>query len=386
MSVVAAGGFAAAGVPCGVKAGGVLDLTLLRAHGPAQAAAVFTTSTTAAPAIDAGREAIADGMLEAVVVVSGCANAGTGAAGRAAIDEVATAAAQRLGIASSNVLVSTTGPVGPLLPTDRVVGGLDQVAAGLGSSPEHGTAAAAGIVTTDSVTKEATTRADGYTIGGMAKGAGMVRPDMATMLAFLTTDAVVDAPTLQKSLREAVDVTFHCLNIDGCQSTNDTVAILASGDSGVEPDPAGFTRHLTEVCLDLVRQMAADAEGASRVVTIEVTGASDDATARHLGRAVADAALVRSSFYGGDPNWGRLLVALGVAGHPVDPLAVGVRYAGVTVAEHGVAVGHDEEALLAALETGDFTVDLTVGGGPGRATIVTTDLTPEYVRFNGERS
>jgi glutamate N-acetyltransferase/amino-acid N-acetyltransferase len=187
-------------------------------------------------------------------------------------------------------------------------------------------------------------------------------------------------------LHTAVDRSFHALNIDGCGSTNDTVIVLASGASGVEPDPLDLAGGLTGACRHLTEQLAADAEGATRVVALRVTGAHDDDTARNAGRAITDSALVRASFYGGDPNWGRLLGALGSSGIEFDPMLVSVSYQGVAVATGGVAVEHDEESLLAALAAGDFVVAIDLGLGSGEATVLTTDLTPQYVRFNGERS
>ncbi len=386
LSVTAATGFSATGLHCGIKPEGAFDLAVVRSDSPASAAAVFTNSTTAAPTITHGRDAVADGRLQAFVVASGCANAGTGDAGLAAVDRVAVAAAVALRVDAADVLVSTTGSIGPILPDELVRKVLEDGAVELSADPNSAAAAAQAIWTTDSVSKEAARRADGYIIGGMAKGAGMVRPDMATMLAFLTTDAIVSAEALQSALRSAVDFTFNCLNIDGCQSTNDTAAVMASGASGIEPAMPEFTEHLTDVCRDLARQMANDAEGASRVVTIEICGAATVQDARDIGRLIADAALVRASFYGGDPNWGRMLAAAGATGHNVTADEVSVTYDGVMVAARGLSVDHDEEGLLASLEKGDFTVDLTVGNGEGTATIVTTDLTPEYVVFNGERS
>src|SRR5690606_2714880 len=233
--------------------------------------------------------------------------------------------------------------------------------------------------------KEAVARGQGYVVGGMAKGAGMIRPDMATMLAVITTDARLDSATLGRALRRAVDRSFNALDIDGCESTNDTVVLLASGMSGIRPDEEAFGTVLEKVCRDLARQMAEDTEGASRVVTIELSGASDDETALTLARAVADSALVRSSFYGADPNWGRVVAALGSTRIPFDPDAVSVAYAGVPVAENGVDIGADHDRISEKL-AGDFTVTVSLGSGPGRCSLLTTDLTPEYVRFNGERS
>lgn len=213
----------------------------------------------------------------------------------------------------------------------------------------------------------------------------MVRPDMATMLAVITTDAVVSSETLGAALRGAVNRTFNALNIDGCESTNDTVVLLASGVSGVQPSPDELAKAVEEACRSLAHQMAADAEGASRLVTIEVEGAADDDTALHLARAVADSALVRASFYGADPNWGRLLAALGATRVPFDPAEVDIAYAGIAMAEGGVATGTDADAVAEKL-TGDFVVTISVGSGRGRCSLLTTDLTPDYVSFNSERS
>ena len=214
----------------------------------------------------------------------------------------------------------------------------------------------------------------------------MVRPDMATMLVVVTTDAVANAQVLDGALRAAVDQSFHALNIDGCPSTNDTVILLASGASGVAPDEKALTEAVSAVCWDLANQLAADAEGASRVVMVDVVGADTDAAARAAGRLVTDSALVKSAFYGGDPNWGRLLGALGATELQFDPQLFGVAYEGIDIARSGAAVEHDGQALHEAIATGDFTVTMTIGDGPGRARVITTDLTPEYVTFNAEYS
>jgi glutamate N-acetyltransferase/amino-acid N-acetyltransferase len=291
-----------------------------------------------------------------------------------------------VGCSADEVIVAATGPIGPQLPVDCVIDNLPAALESAAATSESGTLAARAIMTTDSVPKQTTITADGYTIGGMAKGAGMVRPDMATMLAYLTTDAIVDPARLQAALSDSVDLTFNSLNIDGCQSTNDMVVLLASGESGVEPDEARFAGHLAAVCRDLARQMARDAEGANRIVTLRVSGAEDDGAARRIGKAVADSVLVRSSFHGADPNWGRVLGALGVAGMPIRSEDIEISYAGIVVAQCGVGVPFDERAVIADLEEGDFELGIVVGTGPGTATVVTTDLTPEYVVFNSERS
>lgn len=382
MSVTAAAGFVAAGISAGIKGADHLDLALVAAAEPVGTAAVFTTSSTASPSVAVSRRHHAAGRTRAIVLNSGCANAGTGVAGHAIAEAMCAAVARELGCAPEEVLVCSTGPIGPSLPT----GLPEQVPALVRALGDDGTAAAAAILTTDTETKEAAATVDGgWTVGGMAKGAGMLRPDMATMLAVVTTDAVVEDVDIQPVLKRAVDLTFNSLNVDGCQSTNDTVILLASGASGITPDGDEFEEALTAVCRQLAWQMAEDAEGASRVVTIEVVGAATEADARTLGKIMADSALVRSSFYGGDPNWGRLLGAAGTAGVPLDPDLFGVSYQGIEVAAAGVAVDHDSEGLQAAM-IGDLEVVVRVGTGPGEALIVTTDLTPAYVELNGERS
>jgi glutamate N-acetyltransferase/amino-acid N-acetyltransferase len=267
-----------------------------------------------------------------------------------------------------------------------VVPGIRSAAACLSTTSEAATLAATAIMTTDSVAKEALAQGDGWVVGGMSKGAGMVRPDMATMLAFITSDAVIEPGALSRILTAAVDGSFNSLNIDGCESTNDSVIAMASGSSGVVPDPLEFSTAMEEVCRGLSLQMAQDAEGASRVVTIDVIGAADDDEARSLGRTVTDSALVRSSFYGGDVNWGRILGALGTSRIKIYPERIKVAYEDVPVFERGTQTGYDEPDLLLSLETGDFSLTIDLGDGSGRAHIVTTDLTPEYVVFNGERS
>lgn len=386
MSVTAARGFRAFGLHSGIKSADVLDTAVVVADRPVPAAAVFTTSETAAPVVALARKHMADPHVQALVVNSGCANAGTGARGLIVAQRLAAAAAGIVGCSADQVIVASTGPIGTELPVDRVITQLAGAFSAADSTPAGGTRAARGIMTTDSVPKEAVVNGNGYTIGGMSKGAGMVRPDMATMLAYLTTDARVDPSVLQTVLTDAVDLTFNSLNIDGCQSTNDMVILLASGESGVAPDLVSFAADLTLLCGDLARKMAEDAEGASRVVTLHISGADDDRTARRIGKAVADSALVRASFHGADPNWGRVLGALGVTGLPISHQDIEISYAGTIVAQQGVGIDFDEPDVIGELEKGDFELGIVVGTGSGTATIVTTDLTPEYVVFNSERS
>lgn len=387
MSVTAAAGFEATGLACGIKSSGAADLALIHAIPGTVGAAVFTVNRAAAAPVRLSRRHLEHSpSVRAVVLNSGCANAATGSQGDRDALQTVEAVAAALGCPPEEVLVCSTGGIGSRLPMASILSGIDRAAPGLGATSDHGWVAAEAIMTTDTVPKESAASGTGFIVGGMAKGAGMVRPDLATMLVVVTTDAVVSPGNLRTALRAAVDESFQALNIDGCPSTNDTVIALASGASGVEPTPAEFVATLTGVCRDLAEQLAADAEGAGRVVTIEVRGAQDNVVARTAGRAVADSALVRAAFYGGDPNWGRLLAALGSTDIEFDPAGFGVAYNGVEVARDGVATDVDRSALAASLREGAVTVTMTIGTGPGFARVVTTDLTPEYVMFNAEYS
>ncbi len=387
MSVTAAGGFRAAGVAAGIKASGEPDVALVAGDGELTAAAVFTRNRAKAAPVLVSKEQLARrSTMRAVVLNSGCANAATGEQGIADARAMVNAAASAVGCSHEEVLVCSTGGIGKALPVKKVIAGVAAAGVALDRDAAAGTRAARAIMTTDTVPKESTIVGDGFTVGGMAKGAGMVRPDLATMLVVVTTDAVADAAALEAALGAAVDESFHALNIDGCPSTNDTVIALASGASGTAPDLPALSDTMTRVCWDLANQLAADAEGASRVVTIEVVGAGNDYLARRAGRLVADSALVRAAFFGGDPNWGRLLGALGATDFDFDPADFGVAYAGIDIARYGVAVEHDGRRLHEEIATGDFTVTMTIGAGPGVARVVTTDLTPEYVTFNAEYS
>jgi len=386
VSVTAPKGFKAAGVSAGIKAGGIPDLAVVVANKAVPAAAVFTTNMAAAAPVRLSRKHLASSpRARAVVLNSGCANAATGERGRAVAELTANRTAELLGCAPEDILVCSTGTIGTYLAPETVTAGVVDAMDVLGEDTAAGTAAARAIMTTDSVPKEVVVHAGGFTVGGMAKGAGMIRPDMATMLVVLTTDAVVEVDVLDEALRIAVDHSFHALNVDGCPSTNDTVIALASGASGFTPEPEDLAAALTGAAVDLARRIAADAEGASRVVTLSVTGALDDAAARSIGRSVADSVLVRSSFYGADPNWGRIIGALGEVDEEVDFSDVTIAFAGTTVARRGIGVAFDEDAVIEAM-AGDFGVAISVGVGPGTARVFTTDLTPDYVRFNAERS
>ena len=380
MSVTAAPGFVAAGAAAGIKASGGLDLAVVIAHEAVAAAGVFTRNRAAAAPVTLSRRRLMAGMTRAVVLNSGSANAGTGLEGMTDAERVTGRMAELLRADPDLILMCSTGPIGPRLPVGRMIDALPGLV-GL-ASIDGGSDAAEAILTTDSRAKTTVVHGEGFVVGGMAKGSGMLRPDMATMLCVLTTDAAVDSSTLSRALAGAVPTTFNSLNVDGCESTNDSVILLASGKGApIAADELGSV--VESACRNLAYEMAADAEGASRVVKLRMSGADDNESARRFGRAIADSALVRSSFYGGDPNWGRILAALGVC--QVEPSDVSIAYEGIRVADQGFAYPFDDQKL-AKLLTGDFVVDVAVGRGDGAAEIVTTDLTPDYVRFNGERS
>ena len=384
MSVTVPAGFVAAGGACGIKPAGGPDLALVATHDgvAVPAAAVFTANRATAAPVQVSRSHLAasGGRAAAVVLNSGNANAATGEAGRDHARRMAAATAGEVGCAPQEVLVCSTGLIGIPLPVDLVEKALPTLAAG--RSVEGAAEAAAAILTTDTRAKQARVEGPGFTVGGMAKGAAMLSPRMATMLAVLTTDAAVDHPTLQGALAAAVAGSFNALTVDGCTSTNDTVIVLASGRAGPERAEGDLARALAAACADLARQMAADAEGATKLVTVRVTGARSDADAHLAARAVAESQLVKCSLYGGDPYWGRVVSELGSAGVDFDPDRVTVAYGGVEVCRKGVAAVHDPEALAAAMGAYEITLAADLGLGTGRGEVLSTDLTPDYIAEN----
>ncbi len=388
MSVTFPKGFWASSAVAGIKPSGAPDLSLVMAAETVPAAAVFTPNRAAAPPVRLSRRHIelSGGRIRGVTLNSGCANAATGQPGAQAAYDMAAAVAEVLGCAVAEVLVCSTGPIGQQLPMDKIIPTMQLLAARASSSPAAGREAATGIITTDTFVKEAAVSGPGgFRVGGMAKGAAMVRPQMATMLAVITTDAIASPQRLREVLGQAADETFNSINIDGCESTNDTVILMASGASGLEPSTEDLTRGVRSVCARLARDIVVDAEESTRVVTIRVSGAADNGSARRMGMAIADSDLVRCSFYGGDPNWGRLVAALGACGEDMDADRIGITYQGAPVARGGVFTGVDL-AAVGNLLVGDFEVGVTVGDGPGTAEILTCDLTPGYVTYNGEPS
>jgi glutamate N-acetyltransferase / amino-acid N-acetyltransferase len=403
LGVTAAAGFGASGVHCGLKASGAPDLALVVGDPGTVAAGVFTTNQVVAAPVVWSRDRLAGSADARVVVVnSGNANACTGPAGPAAVLATVERAAAELGCRAEQVLVCSTGVIGVPLDVARVTDGVAKAAGALDRS--GGPAAAEAIRTTDTVAKQAGTRvAGGATVGGMAKGAAMLAPDLlvagahATMLAVLTTDAVADPEVLRAALAGGTATTFNRITVDGAQSTNDTVLLLASGASGVAPDPGNLAGAVRAVCHDLAGQLLADAEGGTKVVSVQVGGAAGEVEALAVARRVADSPLVKAAVYGGDPNWGRVLQAAGTAGVGFDPGMARLEVAGgpgaagieppagplerVLLVSQGRPTGADATAAMAARE---IEVRLHLGGTGPWAEVRTSDLTPEYVRLNSE--
>jgi glutamate N-acetyltransferase/amino-acid N-acetyltransferase len=385
MSVTAAKGFVANGVACGIKESGALDLALVAtADGVAvPAAAVFTQNLVVAAPVTVSRRHLSTtgGLAAGVILNSGNANACTGEQGEADATAMATLAGKGVGCVAEKVLVCSTGLIGPMLPVDRIAAAAGDLAAGRGDELRHAIAAAEAIMTTDTRRKEAVVRRGDVTVGGMAKGAAMLAPNMATMLAVLTTDAAVDPATLQRVLAAAVVDSFNAVTIDGCTSTNDTVILLANGQAG-SVDEAVFAQAVAEVCLDLATQMVGDAEGHTKVVRVRVTGAASDDEARQAARQVAESQLVKCSWYGADPYWGRIASELGTAGVRLDPAALSIAYGGIVVSQGCVGVDHDAVALAAHMAGEYLDVQCDLGVGTGAARVLTNDLTHGYVDEN----
>jgi glutamate N-acetyltransferase/amino-acid N-acetyltransferase len=390
VSVTAAAGFLAAGLACGIKAGGVPDLALVTAEGGAAVptAAVFTTNKmTAAPVVVSRRHlATSNGRTVAAIVNSGNANAATGAQGLDDAARMCAAVAAELGCDATEILVCSTGLIGIPLPMGPIEAGIPKLVASLAGGFDAGADAAEAIRTTDTHRKESTVDAGGFTVGGMAKGAGMLAPNLATMLAVLTTDAGADPDRLPRILRSAVDTTFNRFTVDGCTSTNDTVILMASGRAagaaGLDESEDRLVEAVTAVCAHLVDQLADDAEGVTKVVRLAVTGAASDDEAHRAARRVADSLLVKCSWYGEDPYWGRIASDLGTAGVEFDADRVAVAYGGVVVARDGRAVDHDEAAVRNHLAGRHIEVTADLGLGAGRGAILTTDLSHAYIDEN----
>ena len=380
--VTAPAGFSAAGVTAGIKQSGKPDMALVVNNGPRfDAAAVTTRNKVVAAPVKVTRQALNNGALTAVVYNSGNANACNGKQGDVDAQEMQAATARELSVDPQEVAVCSTGLIGDLLPMDVIRGGITKLGANLG---DNGAAAAEAILTTDLVTKEAVVECDGWKIGGMAKGVGMMAPSLATMLVCITTDAVVSSAVLDSALREAAGSTFNTLDIDGVTSTNDTVLAMASGASGVQPDAQQFAEAVTELSEELSRQLQADAEGVTKRVVITVEGTADDVQALNAARTIGRDNLVKCAMFGSDPNWGRVLAAVGMADAEMDPEKITVSFNGTPVCVDSTGTPGARDVDLSGADV-EVLVDLGTGG-PGRASVRTTDLSYAYVEINSEYS
>ncbi|MGH3323180.1 MAG: bifunctional glutamate N-acetyltransferase/amino-acid acetyltransferase ArgJ [Streptomyces sp.] len=382
MSVTAAKGFTAAGIAAGIKDSGGPDLALVVNNGPRRAAAgVFTSNRVKAAPVLWSEQVVKGGQVSAVVLNSGGANACTGPPGFQDTHATAEQAAAALGHSAGEIAVASTGLIGTRLPMDKLLPGIGEAAGQL--SPHGGEKAAIAIKTTDTVHKTAVAERGPWSVGGMAKRAGMLAPGLATMLVVLTTDADLDAPALDEALRAATRTTFDRVDSDGCMSTNDTVLLLASGASGVVPDRAEFAEAVRAVCDDLGQQLIRDAEGASKDIRVEVVGAASEDEAVEVGRSIARNNLLKCAIHGEDPNWGRVLSAIGTTRAAFEPDQLNVAINGVWVCRNG-AVGEDRDKVDMRYREVRVTADLSAGSAS--AVIWTNDLTADYVHENSAYS
>ena len=382
MTVTHPAGFKAAGVAAGLKSTGAPDLALVVNEGPRyDSATVFTANRCKANPVLWSQEVVKDGVVRAVVLNSGGANCYTGPDGFQTTHAVAERVAERLEIGAIDVVVCSTGLIGLANPRDVLLTGVDAAHAAL--SYDGGTDAATAVMTTDSVAKQVVVEGAGWSIGGMAKGAGMLAPQLATMLVVITTDAVVPAAELDAALRASTRVSFDRLDSDGCMSTNDTVTVLASGASGITPTPDDFTVALTQVCTDLAMQLLKDAEGADHEIAITVLNAASEDDAVEAGRSVARSNLFKAAVFGNDPNWGRVLASIGTTGAAFDPADLDVAMNGVWVCRESTP---SADPATVDLSGRDVTVTIDLKSGTERATVWTNDLTHAYVHENSAYS
>ena len=395
MGITTPAGFRAGAVHCGLKtARGAQDLTLIVGDDACTTAGMFTTNRICAAPVTWCRQRVAGGRARAVVVNSGNANACTGEQGRQNVARTAAHVAETVGCTPEDVLVASTGIIGHQLPMGKIRAGVDAAAAQLSRGPDADLVATRGIMTTDTRPKQAdrtlTLAAGQVHLGGMVKGAGMIAPHLATMLGFITTDARIAAPVLQRCLADAVRTSFNAVTIDMHMSTNDTALVLASGASGVEVPPGGpeeaqFAEALAEVCTDLARQMAADGEGATKLVEVRVTGLPTEAAAEAVAKAVANSYLVKTAIHGADPNWGRITSAAGYAGVEFEPADLSVRLCDVPIFAAGEPVGFDANALSKRMHgEHEIAIDVTFTLGSASYTCWTCDLSKDYITINAD--
>lgn len=393
--VCSAKGFRAAGVGAAIKYEGRNDVALIVADAPCAAAAVFTTNRVAAAPVLYDREIVKGGRVQAILANSGCANACTGEAGLKDAKLSALVTAGELGIAPQHVLVASTGVIGRRLPMDRLLDGMRQAAGQLGRTAEHGLAAEKAVMTTDTKPKQAcaTVTIDGrkVTVGGMSKGSGMIEPNMATMLGFITTDAAISPAMLKRALSLAISKSFNRLVVDGDESTNDSVFLLASGCAGNAPivrggeDFESFRSALEAVCISLAKQMATDGEGATKFVTVTVRGAKSEKDAARAARAVAKSPLAKTSWFGRDPNWGRVLAAVGYSGADVVDTKAEVFYDKVWAYRFGkIADAAQLEKLAKVMKKDAFEVVVDLHLGTGESSVYTCDFSLDYVHINAD--
>ena len=391
--ITAPQGFTAAGVKAGIKKSGREDVAIIYSAVPAAAAAVFTTNAMAAPPVIVSREHMKGGTLSAIVISSGCANACTGETGLKDAHAMAEMTGKLLNIPKETVLVSSTGIIGVNLPMEKVNDGITRAASLLSVDGHEGAMQA--IMTTDTFAKKT---AGQFSLGGVpvriagiAKGAGMIHPNMATMLAYITTDANISAPLLDIALRRAVNLTFNMITVDGDTSTNDTLCVMANGQAGnrliesdTDPDFEIFVQALEEVCRYLAQQVVRDGEGATKFLEITVRGARNFDEGKQAAMAIAKSPLVKTAFFGQDPNWGRILCAVGYSGINADPNSTSLAIGGVTIVRAGLGASFDEGALRQVMSEKDITVEVDLGLGDAQATVWTCDFSYEYVKINGE--
>ena len=385
-------GFQAAGVKAGIKKSGNLDLALIYTEKEAAVAGVFTKNAVAAAPVIVSREVVKGGKAHAIVANAGCANACTGETGLANARKMAALAAAEVGCAPDEVLVGSTGIIGVNLPMDKLEAGIKAAAAEL--SEDGSKNAGNAIITTDTYSKACSCEVEiggqAVRFGAIAKGSGMIQPNMATMLCYITTDANISSQLMQKALSEIVEVSFNMISVDGDMSTNDTVLVLANGASGAaeitdgSPEYDKFYATLKEICQELSKRIAADGEGATKFLTINVSGTKTFEDAKTVAMSIAKSPLVKTAFFGEDPNWGRVICAVGYAGIPMVPEKTVIKFGGVPVYANGLGAEFNEDDIHKVMAEHDIVIDVEMGMGDAKATVWSCDFSYEYVKINGE--